>query len=382
MAAQQQQGSGDNSLDFLWLIVILVGGIVLIWYFGRTHITPFVFKIRYYEITAIRFVLDSWSQLVLWLHLPSLVPHTQDLLDSLQIMQTTGPNAEFQTLTDVSNTVGTYLRYPLLALLLFLALVLYMTNTALKFKSIFTMNRLKIAEIPNWPEITPVARLDLVNQDIDKGPWAMAKTPVQFSKDNAIVREEKNKEGRPSLVLLPGYAHRVFAMQLGVLWSGLEKLPIHAQALFAIFAARANRDRDGSNKLLKQIAASAENSKSLNFAGTRELLNKYVGSKAVGQIMGSHAYVLTIMAALLKQARTDGVLASAEFLWLKPIDRRLWYMMNTVGRNTAAPEIAGAYAHWLAETKMGRPLQVPMVDEAVKALDAALQDVIYEPSEE
>ncbi|MGB6976824.1 MAG: type IVB secretion system coupling complex protein DotM/IcmP [Gammaproteobacteria bacterium] len=381
-AGQAQPGSNDNALDFLWVIVMIVGAIILTWYFGRTYIVSFVFQVRAYEITAIHFVLESWSQLALWLHLPFLVPNVEDLVGALQTMKSSGSGADFQTLTDVSNTVGSYLRYPVLVLLVFVAVVLYMSNATLKFKSVFNMNRLKLSEMVNWPQITTVAKLDLVSQDIDQGPWAMPKTPMQFVKSYGLAREENNKEGRPSLVLLPGNAHRIFALQVGALWAGLEKLPIHTQALFAIFAARANRDREGADKLLKQIAISATNANSLNFTGTRELLNKHVSSKAVGRVVGSHAYALTVLASMLELARTDGVLASAEFLWLKPIDRRLWYMMNTVGRPTAVPEIAGAYAHWIAEKKMGRPLRVPMVDEAVKALDAALQDVIYEPDEE
>jgi intracellular multiplication protein IcmP len=373
--------SNENSLDFLWLIVILVGAIVITWYFGRTYIVSFIFQVRGYEIAAIRFVLEGWSELASWLHLSFLIPNLQDLTHASQTIHSAGKNANFQTLTDVSTAVGNYLRYPALMSLGFMAVVLYLCSATLKFKSVFNMNRLKTAEVVNWPEITPVVKLDLVNQDIEKGPWAMAKTPLQFIKAHGLGREGM-KEGRPHLVLLPGNAHRVFALQLGALWTNLEKLPIHTQALFAIFAARGNRDREGSDKLLKQIAISAENSDKLNFTGTRELLNKHVSSKLVGQVVGSHAYVLTILASMLELARTDGVLASAEFLWLKPLDRRLWYTLNTVGRRTAVPEIAGAYAHWLTEKKIGRPLKVPMVDEAVKALEIALQDVIYEPGEE
>ena len=56
-----------------------------------------------------------------------------------------------------------------------------------------------------------------------------------------------------------------------------------------------------------------------------------------------------LIASLLEMARIDGVLASAEFLWLKPVDRRMWYMLNCVGRQTAVAEIAGLFAHWQAE---------------------------------
>ena len=90
-----------------------------------------------------------------------------------------------------------------------------------------------------------------------------------------------------------------------------------------------------------------------------------------------HAYVLTTMATLLQMARTDGVVATADFLWLKPVDRRLWYMLNSIGRQTVVPEISGPYAHWLAEKKIGRPLVAPMVKEAVTGLEAAVAEILY-----
>jgi intracellular multiplication protein IcmP len=67
---------------------------------------------------------------------------------------------------------------------------------------------------------------------------------------------------------------------------------------------------------------------------------------------------------------------------LKPYDRRLWYTLNTVGRQTPFPEVAGIFAHWVAERDMGRKLMVPMVEEATTALEVALTEIIYKPDEE
>ena len=60
----------------------------------------------------------------------------------------------------------------------------------------------------------------------------------------------------------------------------------------------------------------------------------------------------------------------------------MWYMLNSVGRPTATIEICGAFAHWLAEKKLGLPLMVPMVDEAVRGVEVALSEIIYKPDEE
>lgn len=108
---------------------------------------------------------------------------------------------------------------------------------------------------------------------------------------------------------------------------------------------------------------------------------KHENTKLVQQIVQSHAYLLTVMAEMLEGARTDGVQAAADFLWLKPVDRRLWYMLNTVGRQTPFVEVAGPFAHWVAEKEMGRRLLVPMVEEATNALEIALKEIIYKPDE-
>lgn len=294
-------------------------------------------------------------------------------------MQGKPGEVNFNVLANVSTVVGNYLRYPFAVILLGLAFLVYRANMVTKFKTVFTMQRLKKLEQKDWPQIAPVADLDLIKQELDEGPWAMALTPMEFCKQNNLLKyEEVNAQKTVSLI--SGAAHRALALQLGPIWTRAEKLPIHTQALFAIFAARANRDREAADRLLLQIAASA-NSGKLNFTGTQELLAKHVNSKLVTRLTARHAYMYAVMASMLELARTDGVLATAEFLWLKPVDRKLWYILNSVGRQTAVPEVAGAFAHWIAERKLARPLKVPMVDEAVKALDMALKEIIYEPEE-
>jgi intracellular multiplication protein IcmP len=238
-----------------------------------------------------------------------------------------------------------------------------------------------MAEQSNWPQITPIISQNLVKEDINKGPWAMAMTPTQFCRAQKLFKEKVGDDGKPAVDVIRADAHQVFMLQLGSLWMGPNALPIHTKALFAIFAACANQDRDSAFKLLKQIDISSGEGK-LNFEGVQELLVKHYNSKLVGRVLQKHAYVFTVMAAMLELARTDGVFASSEFLWLKPLDRRLWYILNTVGRQTAVTEIAGIFSHFVAEKKWGGALRTPMVEEAVKGLELAISEVIYEPEEE
>jgi intracellular multiplication protein IcmP len=250
------------------------------------------------------------------------------------------------------------------------------------------MKDLADLEKMNWPQITPVIGLQLDKKDIDKGPWAMALTPMQFCKRYKLLDEHKPqpREGmtrkewnRIEVTLRRGQANRLFAIQLGAVWQGTKRLSPHGRALFAIFAARYHSDTKAAQKLLNQISASSTGK--IDYTGVDELLRKYEGHKHIQEIVHQHAYVLTVMASMLEVAREDGVQASADFLWLKPIDRRLWYMLNTVGRQTPFVEVAGPFAHWVAEKQIGRRLLVPMVEEATNALEIALKEIIYRPDE-
>jgi intracellular multiplication protein IcmP len=252
------------------------------------------------------------------------------------------------------------------------------------------MKTLAEAERKNWPQISPVIKLNLVKVDIDKGPWAMALSPMQWAKKHKLLHEEKiipsmtmtaKNHNQRTVNIKREAAHHIFVMQCGEYWQGIRYLKPGTKALFAVFAARANRDRDGALKLLLQIAASTTRGK-LDFSGVDALLAKHQNSRLVQRIMHSHAYVLTVMASMLELARKDGVLATADFLWLKPTDRLLWFMLNSVGRQTSFAEVSGPFAHWNVERAMGRRLMVPMVEEAVNALEAAIKDTLYLPDPE
>ncbi len=105
------------------------------------------------------------------------------------------------------------------------------------------------------------------------------------------------------------------------------------------------------------------------------MLKKHVNTEIVQECAAKHAYTLTVLASLLEKARDDGVLPSADFIWLKPLDRRAWYLLNCIGRQTPFSEIAGVFAHWKAEQMLQRKSVVPMVEEAVNALEDAVKNV-------
>lgn len=89
----------------------------------------------------------------------------------------------------------------------------------------------------------------------------------------------------------------------------------------------------------------------------------------IKNIFDHHFYESTVFSRLLKETRTTGVLASCEFIWLKKVNRELWYVMSQVGRTACFVECSGVWSHYLTEVAVGRKLCSPMVVNAIKAFD-------------
>lgn len=374
------QGGGADAMDILWIGAAILGALAIAWYFGKAYITNYILHLRYYEIVCVDFFANFFIKFAHAIGLP--VSTKSFLLPQLleYVRQHFGTVVSIPILVTISTEVGKYLRFPLAFILFGLAAVLYFSSKTRNLRHIFDTKTLKVMEQENWPQISPVLKLDLVSTKLDDGPWAMAESPMKFCKKYKLLDVE-HKEGKYIAKLKKGAAFRVLSLQLGPKWRSPEALPIHLKALFAVFAARIDNDKKSADALLDQIAASASGPK-LDFTGVDALMRKHMNNKKVQKITILHGYVTTVFASLLVGAREVGVLAGSEFIWLKPIDRRMWYMLNTVGRQTAVAEIVGAYAHWLAEKKLGLPLVVPMVDEGVRGLESALSEILYKPDEE
>lgn len=144
--------------------------------------------------------------------------------------------------------------------------------------------------------------------------------------------------------------------------------------------ARMNRDKAAAYKILGALDKSTTEGKP-DYSVATSTLKKYQQFENVQEVVNKHAYVLTVMASLLRASRDDGVMSSAEFLWLKIVDRRLWYMLNCVGRQTPYAEVGGPFAHWVAENVTGRRLVTPMIDEAITAMEIAIKEIKLSPKE-
>lgn len=373
-AAPQQGGGSGQQEGAMGLVWVIVGIFILLWgtwYFAHTELVRLFFHLKLFEISIIQFFVNI-------------------LGDTKQLILSTDPGqATFSTVLFVAGNVGHYLRIPLIIILILMGATLYFKSTTVGFKRTYTMKDLLKTETQVWHYEAPILNFDLVNTDIDKGVWAMALTPMGFAKKYKVLKVKKRTgethrlESHEKVVatVLKNKASKVFAKQVGRLWQGIEKLKPHEKALYAVFAAKAARKAEEAREFLAKISRSAGKD-DLDFSGADAILEKYKDYPAVLEVTGKHAYVFTTMASMLQLARSDGVLPSAEFLWLKPVDRKLWFMLNAVGRQTAFAEVAGLFAHWKAEKEMGFALKTPMIEEAVVGLEAAISEIIYKPDVE
>jgi len=366
----QGQG-GDNTYALVWGMGLLLVVSYVLWRYAHDHIVSIVFDINLYQAKLINFFI-----------------HSDKLTNDIHIMQTVDiSKVDWGELVAITENIGTYMRYPVMVILVALSIYLYKSNITLGYKKSYSMGSLREQEQNVWPAIMPVVSQDLVSQDINQGPWAMALSPIEFSQKNDLLKKDDLILDAPILPgtgmtagLKKGDAKRVFTLQLGAYWDGFEKLPPQTYALAAVFMARINRDRDGADAILKELDRSISVGKP-NFAVATAVINKNKNTQLVQEVIAKHAYVLTVMASLLEAARCDGVVPSSEFLWLKTVDRRLWYMLNCIGRQTPYAEVAGAFAHWKAEKALGRKSIVPMIDEAIKALEIAIKEVKLKPQQ-
>jgi intracellular multiplication protein IcmP len=369
---QQQQGQEGGSMDLMWGVAFLVAIALLGWYFGRVPILKGLFMMKLGEIYLASFFTDT------------LEPARRAILTYYA-----NPGVlTFSQVGEIFTYVGNVMRYPIAVVFVILAGIIFFRHPLLKFKTVYTMAKLRQSESVIWPQINPTMHLDLVSENIFEGPWAMPENPMEFAKRNRLIEELPvpidpflAKRGLIEINIISDRARVVFSNQMGPLLGDLNQLPIHTKALFGIFAARAVNDTKGANELMTNIARSCAKGKP-DFTGAQELLRKHYNTKEISKIFSMHAYVYTMMTSLLEHARTNGVLATADFLWLKPIDRRLWYVLNCTGRHTAFCEIAGPFSHWRAEKALKRKVMRPMVDQAIVALNEAVKMIIYTRDED
>lgn len=354
------QNQGENP-DQLWVFVGLIILVVLITHFFGNNIKAFYLMVQ-----------EGWIYLYrhIFMVLPISFPKSLNKVGELMSIYTP---AEFSKsdLSKMAQVMRPYEMIPLGTIFAIYAYKVTKKNPGNSFKRVFSRQSLCKSEVREWPWIAPILSLDLAKEPIDTGRWSMCKTPLDFCKKyNLLDGTELNRQK----------ARKLFASQLGGLWEGPKKLKSHEKALYACFCAQACRNKEEAVKGLKTLSLSIAEGKA-DYTWVDELIKKHEKDPRVLEVISKHAYTITVMTAMLEEGRTNGVLPPAYFLWLRPLNRSLWYALNGVGRRVSFTEIGGVHSHRLAEKIADKPIERPFVDKAVQGLEKALTEVKLDKKE-
>lgn len=349
----------DTSMDIIVGFCAVVVAALALWYAFHEQIATFMRDLRLLEIQLVEFVINDGR----------LKPVAVFLVE-------TPPKAmTVEQLVLVSERVGRYLRFPVAAALVSMAICIMLRHPLERFKRTFTMASLAAYTSGDFPHTRIAVGKDIHKQSIHEGPWAMGVTAWRFARQHNLVVDNS---AQGTFVLDRERARAVFVKQLGPLWTGPEALSEYAQALLIVFCLRIQGSKDQAMDILEELArsAAADHQGCPNPRAALARLDEVSQSPQVRVLLDAHAYTYPLFMTLLEAARADGILPSADFLWLKPLDRRLWYTLNNVGRPVAWIEVAGIKAQWLAEKQARKPLYRPMVEEAISGLDEELHHTL------
>lgn len=375
MAGQQDK---DSSSEMLYVMVFFAIIFFLVMAFFGENIAAVLLKVRHG-----------------WAYLASLLPFTSKFDHILLALNSYSPREWLNktgAITQLSGDLRFVMGVPMGLILFWMAYKVNKKAPANALRKVFNRESLLDSQANIWPFIIPVQRLNIIDEPIDSGPWAMAKRPVNFCKDYHLLKGKDLDKIR---------AEKFFSTQLGNLWEGPKRLSKSEKALFACFAAHLCHDKDGCMQGLEDLSRKTlpsgmrrgdkldkkgkpiyqmvkEFVKPSEYAITDALLKKYKDDPRVLEVVAKYAYNTTVLMGLLEAARKNGVIPSSFFIWLRPYNRSLWYALNTVGRATSVCESAGVFAHFLAEKIAQHKLERPYVKEATNALEISLREYIYD----
>lgn len=403
-----QGGSNtDKSNDPLVLAIVLMAVLFFIGWWYQTNPRP------------VNMVLVGLVRAQLLLAGP-FDPQARDIGQKLARLDPAG--FTFGQILNQLSFAGRYTRWPVAAALLVLAVIAWRWRSIqADHRRTFNIQKLMGEAAKMFPCVAPVANRkgSILDEPPMSGLWAVAQSPLHFAVRNGLLVDERGAplpkelflaaDGQPNensdvltgkvrAALDRDGARELFVAQLGPSFEVVSELPDHQKGLAAAFLAFGHGDKESAQDLLDGMSLSFREGRpaspggwswrfpfwlparagsdcEVDIEGAEELLSRYADSPSAAPFVGHHAsFVHVWFQGLLVFARKKGVLACSQFVWLRPMDRTLWYSLNQVGGRTAWVEASGADAHYKVEEALRQAVAEPMVDEAVVALEAALED--------
>lgn len=353
----------DGMIIAIICVLVGVGLSVLLWLGMSEQISSGVRWIRVGELKIISLFTDRYD-----LILKQVMSMRPDQITPYYILK----------MTEVTNGA---LRLPISIIFALMAIFCFFKKEKHPFTRKLNLEGITKEQAEAFPVVSPMVKFNpLAANSRTMGAPVPEKLP---SFAEALIPEEWVSYQSISVVdgvIDTDQARRAFAKQLGGRWKGVNALPIYAQALFAAFSMKANGRRVESDDFLGEVAACWYPGRGLVLTPQlRGKIKDIISDPKMGRITekvaAQHAFVVPALLRCLQVAREQGgVLAPAQFLWLRGVDRSMWYPLNNLGRGAVHTEAAGALAHFRAERAAGKPIPNPQMDSAVEGLAFYLKD--------
>jgi hypothetical protein len=337
------------------------------------------------------------------LQIKMFVPFSAEAHKAWDYITTLDPaTLTWERMTGILSYTGKWIRWPLalfLALLGVSALFMGRVNKLIRRLNMESLLRHNAESFPCLLPVVGRGKYLLSPESHDAGPWRIALSPLQFAVENGLLVDDAGNAFSPDQVFRQGLGHTdapawgqarldeaktldILRLRLGPVYDGVFALPPCRKALTAAFLAYAGGDKKEAVAVLDDLSRAYTEKDGvpacplLDDASFRKrldtALDRHKGILAGKAVARHSAFELVWLMALLIRARKKGVLASSQFLFVRPLDRPLWYALNQCGGRAAWAEGFAAWAHYAAEEKAGRVLTEPKLEQAVRALRDAL----------
>lgn len=372
MAEGKQDGSTEKFMGWAMILAVVAVCCYILYRVWTPEILGGIRWVRYFEMWIVSlFTSDSYVitlasgdqvNLKEWLNSVSKIPKE---------------NIDSKLLVAMTAVALTPFKWIFLGTIGLIGLWTYTKGPGTQYTQVFNLDGFIKFQSKAFPIISPFVRFNPSNQPPrPPGSPVPAELPL-FAE--ALGPEEwlaYNEIPVPDGVIDQKVAFKTFAKQLGGRWKGAKKLKPYKQILLAACCLKASRKREKADEIMGRIAScwshdgglQLEKDKTL-LAEARKILSNKELAYTVIKNCNQHAWETTaLLRALLTAREEGGVMAPAQFVWLRGYDRNLWYPLNNLGRNSNHIEAIGAMGHFRGEKRAQRPIPKPKMQDAVDSI--------------
>jgi intracellular multiplication protein IcmP len=372
--SQQQKSPHEDFIMTTVVFGLVIGISWVIWHFFSNELTNAVRWIRVTELYLVKFIYGDGAVL-------ARGGQRYGVAGFLEFMKKARVGEISAEHVRVSTMLAVYpMRYFFIGGIALMALVLLFKGPNAHYRRRMGLEMLMREQAKSFPTIQPFLKFDP-----RKTPHRAPGSPVPANLpvfSEALSPEEwmayhevSYKNGQLDM----NAAFHGLVEQLGNRWQGPLKLPVHAQGLYAVFALKHVRKRKESEQMLNDLALSWSDEKGFRPSSAlksriRKVIKDPKQGGALQKFADQHAFETTALLRCLSRARDEGgVMAPAQFLWLRGHDRTLWYPLNNLGRKSFHAEAAGAMVHYTNELIAGQKIPTPRFEDVIRGMETYMK---------